>query len=194
MSARTEVGVFRKWHKNIICILGDLGTQGTLDWTGALVERLSNLTLGAFLKKYILEPCGVTEITQVQIPFVSGTLLITPSLINRFEIPPEMKDRLAGAHYRRICGTLSPRGPFHSLDNVQAHLGGHGAYGTIDAFAQVLLPLINEGRHRTSFRCAFRSSELSGMNSYDSEAGSEQRSCEGDVPRAAKRRTVGVAR
>ncbi|KZP21063.1 beta-lactamase/transpeptidase-like protein [Athelia psychrophila] len=101
--------------------------SASLDWTGALVERLSNLTLGAFLKKYILEPCGVTDIT--------------------FDITPEMKDRLVGAHFRWICGRVSPRGPIHDLDNVQNHLGGHGAYGTADALAQVLLPLINEGKH-----------------------------------------------
>jgi len=102
--------------------------SGALDWAGALVEKLSGLSLGEYLQKYILGPCGVQK---------DGVT---------FHLTPEQRQNLAGAHFRWPDGAVTARGKIYE-DDVQAHLGGVGAYATADAFAQVLLPLANDGRH-----------------------------------------------
>jgi methyl acetate hydrolase len=65
----------------------------------------------------------------------------------RFELTPEMRDRLAGAHFRWPDGSVTVRGKILS-DDVKNHVGGLGAYSTAQDFAQVLLIMVNDGKHR----------------------------------------------
>ncbi|KAF8573884.1 beta-lactamase/transpeptidase-like protein [Ramaria rubella] len=102
--------------------------SGGADWAGELVEKLSDLKLSDFMQKHLLGPCGIDG---------SG---IT------FRLTAEQRKYLAGSHFRWPDGKVTPRGKIYS-DEVNADLGGMGAYATADAFGQVLLPLINEGRH-----------------------------------------------
>ncbi|KZS98248.1 beta-lactamase/transpeptidase-like protein [Sistotremastrum niveocremeum HHB9708] len=97
-----------------------------IDWAGILVEKLTGMSLGDFLHHNVAEPCGVSDIS--------------------FILSPDMKRRHAGQHFRLPDGRVIPRGPIISED-VQVHLGGAGAYSTVDAFGQILLILINDGKH-----------------------------------------------
>ena len=67
----------------------------------------------------------------------------------RFILTPENRAVLAAAHYRWPEGHVTQRGKLY-MDDVKAHLGGTGLYGTARAAAEVLLILINEGKHRMS--------------------------------------------
>jgi CubicO group peptidase (beta-lactamase class C family) len=49
--------------------------KGAIDWAGALVEKLSGMSLGDYLQKYICDPCGVTGIKYVSF-YVSLLLII----------------------------------------------------------------------------------------------------------------------
>lgn len=69
--------------------------------------------------------------------------------MGRFELTPEMREHLAGAHFRWPDGSVTARGKIMS-DDVAHHVGGMGAYSTADDFGQVLLILLNEGKHRKS--------------------------------------------
>jgi len=83
--------------------------------------------LGDYLKKNILEPCGVTDIS--------------------FVLSEEASAKLAAAHFRWPGDKhVTTRADLYSTD-VKAHLGGAGAYGTAEALAEVLLILVNQGKH-----------------------------------------------
>lgn len=110
--------------------------SSAIDWAGALVEKLSGLSLGDYLQKFICDPCGVTGI--------------------KFELTPDMRSRLAGAHFRWPDGSVTARGKILS-DDVTAHAGGLGAYSTAQDFAQVLLILVNEGKHPITGKQVIRS-------------------------------------
>ncbi|EIM90652.1 beta-lactamase/transpeptidase-like protein [Stereum hirsutum FP-91666 SS1] len=100
--------------------------SGAIDWAGELVEVLSGMRLGDYLNKYICEPCGVSGIT--------------------FDLTPDQRSRLAGAHFRWRDGSVTARGKI-IMDDVVDHLGGAGAFATARDFASVLLLFINEGKH-----------------------------------------------
>jgi methyl acetate hydrolase len=68
---------------------------------------------------------------------------------SRYELTPEMRDNLASAHFKWPDGSVTVRGKIFS-DDVSCHVGGAGAYCTADDYAQVLLILLNEGKHRES--------------------------------------------
>jgi len=110
--------------------------SGAIDWAGALVEKLSGMSLGDYLQKYICGPCGVTGI--------------------KFELTPDMRNRLAGTHFRWPDGSVTVRGKILS-DDVRNHVGGLGSYSTAQDFAQVLLVLINEGKHPVTGKQVIRS-------------------------------------
>jgi len=80
--------------------------SGAIDWAGALVEKLSGMSLGDYLQKYICDPCGVTGI--------------------KFELTPEMRDHLAGAHFRWPDGSVTVRGKILS-DDVKTMLVAWGS-------------------------------------------------------------------
>jgi len=71
-------------------------------------------------------------------------------------LTPDMRSRLAGAHFRWPDGSVTARGKILS-DDVTAHAGGLGAYSTAQDFAQVLLILVNEGKHPITGKQVIRS-------------------------------------
>lgn len=125
------------------------------------------MRLGDYLKKYICEPCGVSDITYVSLSFHSSPSPLLPPFSSlsislfytqrtstadyphSFDLTPLQRSKLAGAHFRWSDGHITPRGKI-MMDDVRDHLGGAGAFATARGFASVLLVLINEGRHRTS--------------------------------------------
>ena len=105
------------------------------------------MSLGDYLQKYICDPCGVTGIKYVFIIAAFFLLILICGAYRRFELTPDMRNRLAGAHFRWPDGSVTVRGKILS-DDVRNHVGGLGSYSTAQDFAQVLLILVNEGKHR----------------------------------------------
>jgi CubicO group peptidase (beta-lactamase class C family) len=95
-----------------------------LEWTGLIIEAVTGMTLGAYLRKSIFEPLGMTDTT--------------------FGIIPKHEDRLATVHQRDPDGTLRPIEWKIIPDEYEA--GGGGLYGTAGDYLSFLQMLLNRGR------------------------------------------------
>ena len=104
---------------------GDKWEYGVgLDWVGKVVERLSGLTLGAYLREHVTGPLGMRD--------------------TEFGIVPAHRGRVASVYQREADGRLRPiemaamPGEFES--------GGGGLYGTAGDYSTFLRMLLSEGR------------------------------------------------
>jgi methyl acetate hydrolase len=100
------------------------------DYIGLLVEKLTSTSLGNFIQTNILSPAGVD-----------------PKDFT-FSRDAEQIARSVGQHARVSASLIVPRGPIYDHANIQLESAGTGGFGTINALAQALLPIINNGIHR----------------------------------------------
>ncbi|KAL7916905.1 beta-lactamase/transpeptidase-like protein [Trichoderma velutinum] len=99
------------------------------DYGGLLVEALTNISLGQFIQTYLLDPAGVEAKDFT------------------FTLDSEQEARLVGQHVRVSSDTLIPRPPIYNGKHIRFESAGAGAFSTINALGQALLPLINQGVH-----------------------------------------------
>jgi CubicO group peptidase (beta-lactamase class C family) len=96
-----------------------------LEWAGKVIEAVTGMTLGTYLRDHVTGPLGMRDTT--------------------FGIVPRHGDRLASAFERRADGGLSPV-DFAILPG-EYEAGGGGLYGTAQDYLAFLRMLLNEGRH-----------------------------------------------
>lgn len=102
----------------------------SVDIQGALIERLSGLTLGEFLRIRLFEPLGMTD--------------------TGFHVPEADYDRFSDVWGRHpetgaLVGPLEAPGFLYRADTVAFEGGGHGLVGTMDDYARFAAMLANEG-------------------------------------------------
>lgn len=96
-----------------------------IDWAGRMVETVSGLTLGHYLKKNLFDPLGMND--------------------TAFRISPAMRERLAGISLRDDQGRLAPFA-FEIPQEPEFQMGGGGLYGTASDYLLFLRMLLNGGQ------------------------------------------------
>lgn len=111
-------------------LLFDPGTRWlygiNLDWAGKLVEAVSGMKLGAYLKAHLLEPLGMSD--------------------TAFRITPAMRQRLAKIHQRGDDGKLAPLMEFEVPQDPEFEMGGGGLYGTVPDYLKFVRMILNRGK------------------------------------------------
>jgi CubicO group peptidase (beta-lactamase class C family) len=97
----------------------------SVDWAGKMVEAVSGLKLGQFLKANLLDPLGMTS--------------------TAFKITPDMRARLASTHLRGADDKFSVF-PFEIPQEPEFEMGGGGLYGTIGDYLQFIRMILNGGQ------------------------------------------------
>jgi len=97
----------------------------SIDWVGKMIEAVSGLKLGQFLKANLFDPLGMTS--------------------TAFKITPDMRSRLASTHLRGADDTLSVF-PFEITQEPEFEMGGGGLYGTIGDYLQFIRTILNGGQ------------------------------------------------
>ncbi|KAK4059901.1 hypothetical protein Trihar35433_10445 [Trichoderma harzianum] len=117
------------------------------DYSGLLVEALTNVSLGQFIQTHLLDPAGVEAKDFA------------------FTLDSEQRARLVGQHVRISPDTLIPRAPIYNDAQIKFESAGAGGFGTINALGQALLPLINQGVHPQMFTPQLSEAEVeNGLN------------------------------
>lgn len=96
-----------------------------IDWAGRMVEAVTGLSLGEFMRQNLWEPLGMTS--------------------TGFQITPDMRTRLAGVHLRGEDGAFSPF-PFELTQEPEFHMGGGGLYSTMGDYARFMRMVLNLGQ------------------------------------------------
>ena len=97
----------------------------SIDWAGKMVEAVSGLKLGQFLKANLFDPLGMTS--------------------TAFAITPDMRRRLASTHLRGPDDKLSVF-PFEIPQEPEFEMGGGGLYGTIGDYLNFIRMILNGGQ------------------------------------------------
>jgi len=109
-------------------LMFDPGTQWDygigIDWAGQLVEAISGMSLGAFIKLHITDPLGMNS--------------------TGFKLSPEMRARMAKVHQRDDTGRLTVS-PFETNQNPEFEPGGGGLYSTADDYIKFMRMMLNKG-------------------------------------------------
>ncbi len=100
----------------------DYGTN--TDWLGLLVEQVSGQPFDAYLDEHVLGPLGMTDVT--------------------FSPTPEQRARLMPVHARTPDGGLVET-PLELAENPEYFSGGHGLYGTAEAYGRFLRAMLRGG-------------------------------------------------
>ena len=109
-------------------LMFDPGTQWEygigIDWAGQLIEAISGMSLGAFIKQHITEPLGMTS--------------------TGFKLSPEMRQRMAKVHQRDAAGKLTAT-QFETNQNPEFEPGGGGLYSTANDYLKFTRMILNRG-------------------------------------------------
>ena len=97
----------------------------SIDWAGKMVEAVSGLKLGQFLKANLFDPLGMTS--------------------TAFAITPDMRCRLASTHLRGPDDKLSVF-PFEIPQAPEFEMGGGGLYGTVGDYLNFIRMILNGGQ------------------------------------------------
>jgi CubicO group peptidase (beta-lactamase class C family) len=100
----------------------DYGTN--TDWLGLLVERLSGQTLDVYLDEHVIGPLGLEDVT--------------------FSPTDEQRARAMPIHVRTPDGGLAAT-EIDLAPEPDWWAGGHGLFGTADAYGRVIRALLNGG-------------------------------------------------
>lgn len=105
---------------------GDQWEYGSnIDWAGQVLEGISGMRLGEFMKERILDPLDMTSTS--------------------FSMTDEMRSRLARIHQREEDGSLTPMADFELPPDPEVHMGGHGLYSTAADYAKFIRMWLNDG-------------------------------------------------
>jgi CubicO group peptidase (beta-lactamase class C family) len=92
---------------------------------GEIIQRVSGLTCGAWLKQHLFDPLGMRS--------------------TAFRITPDMRTRLAGTHLRGADGKLAPF-PFEIPQEPEFEMGGGGLYSTMGDYLKFVQMVLNLGQ------------------------------------------------
>jgi CubicO group peptidase (beta-lactamase class C family) len=95
-----------------------------IDWAGKMIEAVSGMDLGAYMKQQVFAPLGMDS--------------------TAFRITPKMRERLASVHQRGEDGSLVAT-PFEIPQEPEYVSGGHGLYSTTADYLKFLLMILNGG-------------------------------------------------
>lgn len=105
---------------------GDRWEYGiNIDWAGKMVEAVSGMSLGEYMRKEIFEPLQMDS--------------------TGFKITDAMRERLASIHLRGENGTLS-HFPFEIPQDPEFEMGGGGLYSTAGDYLRFLRMILNNGQ------------------------------------------------
>jgi methyl acetate hydrolase len=96
-----------------------------LDWAGVLVEKAASMTLGAFMRKEILEPLGMDS--------------------TGFELSEGMKKRHVSQAQRGNDGQLSHPAPAAPSGEPELEMGGGGLFSTVSDYTRFCRMILNGG-------------------------------------------------
>jgi len=99
----------------------------SLDWTGKLIETVSNLSLEEYFQKYILKPLGMNDTS--------------------FILPPEKFDRLVSIFARQADGALK-QNPRTMPEPPKVFGGGGGLYSTAADYIHFTQMILGRGTRR----------------------------------------------
>ncbi|MBB3086399.1 serine hydrolase domain-containing protein [Geodermatophilus sabuli] len=97
-----------------------------LDWAGQVVEGITGERLGDVFAARVFAPLGMTDTT--------------------FEPDDRLRQRTATMHARGEDGSLTPMDDFALPQPPEAHMGGHGLYGTVGDYMRFIRMWLNDGR------------------------------------------------
>jgi methyl acetate hydrolase len=97
-----------------------------LDWAGQVVEGITGERLGDVVAARVFAPLGMTDTT--------------------FEPDDRLMQRAATMHARGEDGSLTPMDDFALPQPPEAHMGGHGLYGTVGDYMRFIRMWLNDGR------------------------------------------------
>ncbi len=104
---------------------GEQWMYGTgIDHVGLIVEEVSGMRLGDYLRRHVLDPLGMSSTS--------------------FAISDEMRARMAAVHIRGADGSLGVIG-FEVLQDPEVELGGAGLYGTVEDYSRFLQMILGRG-------------------------------------------------
>ena len=122
------VGLGAEWEFNDVYLEFDPGVKYnyglSIDILGFVVEKVSGLDLPTYIRQNILDPLGMSN---------TGI-------------------KFDGDHWLR-CHTKTAEGQLQAVEQINVaaepyrYGGGHYAVGTLNDYSQILLTLLNEGRH-----------------------------------------------
>ena len=96
-----------------------------IDWVGKMIEAVSGMTLGQYLKTHIFDPLGMHS--------------------TGFFINDDMRSRLATQHFRGSDGNLAGF-PFEIPQQPEFDMGGGGLYSTAGDYLKFLRMILNFGQ------------------------------------------------
>ncbi len=100
----------------------------SIDWAGKMVERVTGVRLGEYMKEHIYEPLGMTS---------TGFRLAENDILS---------SRLCATTARSPTGGFVPAAPYPN-QNPADDLGGGGLYSSVPDYMQVLISLLgNDGK------------------------------------------------
>lgn len=87
----------------------------SIDWAGLAIQKVSGLSLDAYFKRYIFEPCGIKNMT----------------LLPESGVPGGVKKTLVGMNFKDSEGKVTPMEHVIEQDESKMEVlyGGAGAYG-----------------------------------------------------------------
>ncbi|MGY1707679.1 serine hydrolase domain-containing protein [Geodermatophilus sp. SYSU D00697] len=97
-----------------------------IDWAGQVVEGVTGQRLGDVFAARIFEPLGMADTS--------------------FELDDRLRARRATMHARGEDGSLTPMDDFELPQPPEAHMGGHGLYGTVGDYMRFIRMWLNDGR------------------------------------------------
>ncbi|MGY1822484.1 serine hydrolase domain-containing protein [Geodermatophilus sp. SYSU D00079] len=97
-----------------------------IDWAGQVVEGITGERLGDVFAARIFQPLGMTDTS--------------------FELDDRLRQRRATMHARGEDGSLTPMDDFELPQPPEAHMGGHGLYGTVGDYMRFIRMWLNDGR------------------------------------------------
>ncbi len=95
------------------------------DWLGLIVERITDSSLGNYLRRHVYEPLGMKDST--------------------FQPTSEQRDRLLRVAQRQPGNTLSAS-PLDLPPTPEWEAAGHGSYGTIEDYGRFVQAWLNDGQ------------------------------------------------
>ncbi|KAH0334976.1 beta-lactamase/transpeptidase-like protein, partial [Aureobasidium melanogenum] len=117
---------------------GTMWEYGTnMDWVGRLIERITSMSLGEYMKKHIFDQIGVSSLTF----FPSSDTL---AYLHERMPSGQIKIRDCGHLLRRA---IQHRQGVHEPDLTFLQAGGHGLFGTPSDYCQIISILLNKGVH-----------------------------------------------
>ena len=95
-----------------------------VDWAGKMVEAVSGLKLGAYMKEHIFDPLGMSD--------------------TGFKITADMRSRVAKVHQRGDDDSFEPL-DFEIPQDPEFEMGGGGLYSRVGDYAKFIRMILNKG-------------------------------------------------